>query len=106
MVVFLFAAGLGGAARWKAGLLDKAAAVFSTRRVDLQSHVYGAQAVATAGVSGRQEVRFKKKHQNHALGSLTGLLGPEKGALKQHDLLSDHLLNIVWDLATSLRSRA
>lgn len=38
--------GLGAAARWKSNLLDRAAALFSTRGADLQSYIYGRRATA------------------------------------------------------------
>jgi hypothetical protein len=37
--------GLGAAARWKSGLLERAAALFSTRAADLAGFIYGSRAV-------------------------------------------------------------
>ncbi|KAJ9526363.1 hypothetical protein QJQ45_009839 [Haematococcus lacustris] len=39
--------GMGGAARWKQGLLDRAGAVFAARAVDLSAYVYGPPGEAT-----------------------------------------------------------
>ena len=39
-------AGLGAAARWKAGMLRRAGALFSRRGADLQSYIYGTSALA------------------------------------------------------------
>ncbi len=54
-------AGLGGAARWKANLLQQAAAAFAGRSKDLAAHVYSATAVVQPGAVhgkrvGRQQV--------------------------------------------------
>ena len=39
-------AGLGGAAKWKSNMLEKASALFSSRGADLQSYIYSTSALA------------------------------------------------------------
>ena len=39
-------AGLGGAAKWKSNMLEKASALFSSRGADLQSYIYSSSALA------------------------------------------------------------
>ena len=41
-------AGLGGAAKWKENMLNRASALFSRRAADLQSYIYGTSALADA----------------------------------------------------------
>ncbi len=41
-------AGLGGAAKWKENMLNRASALFSRRGADLQSYIYGTSALADA----------------------------------------------------------
>ena len=38
--------GLGGAAKWKSNMLEKASALFSSRGADLQSYIYSTSALA------------------------------------------------------------
>jgi hypothetical protein len=45
--------GLGGAAAWKARMLQRAAALFSTRGADLHAYIYGVRATADVSAPGR-----------------------------------------------------
>ncbi|EFN57678.1 hypothetical protein CHLNCDRAFT_142849 [Chlorella variabilis] len=44
--------GMGAAAAWKADMLQRAAALFSTRGADLHSYIYGTRATADGGQGG------------------------------------------------------
>eukprot|EP00798_Chlamydomonas_sp_ICE-L_P024731 gene24731-10367_t len=48
--------GLGAAAKWKSGMLGRASALFSTRGQDLTSFVYGRTAVVPAGKAGLRQL--------------------------------------------------
>jgi len=50
-------AGLGGAAKWKGGLLQHAADVFSRRGADLQALIYGQRAVTERLDAAQQPAR-------------------------------------------------
>ena len=46
VVTIKLPAGLGGAAKWKSNMLEKASALFSSRDADLQSYIYSTSALA------------------------------------------------------------
>lgn len=80
-----FAAGLGGAARWKANLLQHAAAVFSGRSADLAAYVYSAAAAVAPSGSGRTSRQVHTPQVSRAKMDSSMRMGSDASSQQQPD---------------------
>ena len=84
-------AGLGAAARWKAGMLSRASALFARRGADLQSYIYATSALADGPFRSRAQVpapQLSFPMAQHLALCQTKHLQLSRAVIPQHGLMS------------------